>query len=378
MTLTIHPVRTPGEISTVARLAREIWTDHYVPIVGAAQIDYMLGRFQSEAAITAQLREGFTYLLVSRNETPVGYAAVQPQPGGILFLSKLYVHKTARGTGAGKALLDRITTLARDRGLRLIRLTVNRHNRTAIDWYHRQGFITAGTQCPDIGGGYVMDDYVLETAVPAEIVYIITVPEDLYTSSPDYPEDRDVLAALAGVPCRMIHYRELTDRPPGPSSPRILSGGKAAPHFPFEDIYTDAPFRDLLRSPAPTLALCRSFQLASALLGAPVRPMPRRPGLIHKNNAWYEEGPTGVRLLREDPLFEGLPPVITVHQNHKNEITALPPGRIPLAESAACPLQAWKDPERLFYALQFHPERGGHPHGHTLLRNFFRLAAAAV
>jgi len=42
-------------------LAREIWTDHYVPIIGQAQVDYMLDTFQREEAIAAQLAGGYEY-----------------------------------------------------------------------------------------------------------------------------------------------------------------------------------------------------------------------------------------------------------------------------------------------------------------------------
>jgi GMP synthase-like glutamine amidotransferase len=206
-----------------------------------------------------------------------------------------------------------------------------------------------------------------------EIVYIVTVPRERFDSSPDYARDRELLEALAGVPCRMIHYTELDAAGPGPDTPRILSGGKAGPDFPFEEVFYDEAFRRILAEDAPTLAICRSFQLASALLGAEVCAMPQRPGLIPKDGGWYEEGPNPVRILREDPLFEGLGPVIRVHQNHRNEVRSIPKGVVALAESPACPVQAWRHPERLFYGLQFHPERGGHADGHRILHTFFHM-----
>ena len=160
-TMKLTTVSTPDDIAAVARLAREIWTEHYVPIVGAAQIDYMLERFQSEAAIALQLAEGFAYFLLIRDGAPIGYAAVQPQPDGFLFLSKIYTLKSVRGTGAGKALLAHIQAFAAERGLDRIFLTVNRHNHAAIAWYQRQGFVITGTKCQDIGQGFVMDDHLM-------------------------------------------------------------------------------------------------------------------------------------------------------------------------------------------------------------------------
>src|SRR5215510_7020840 len=90
----IKPVRDSGEIETVARLAHEIWTEHYVPIIGLAQVEYMVPKFQSVAAVTAQIADGLEYFLISLEGTPAGYFAIQRQPEKhSLFLSKLYVRK---------------------------------------------------------------------------------------------------------------------------------------------------------------------------------------------------------------------------------------------------------------------------------------------
>ena len=45
---------------------------------------------------------------------------------------------------------------------RTIWLTVNRRNERAIGAYRRTGFREVRAQVTDIGGGYVMDDYVME------------------------------------------------------------------------------------------------------------------------------------------------------------------------------------------------------------------------
>ena len=50
----------------------------------------------------------------------------------------------------------------RRRALKAIWLTVNRRNERAIGAYRRAGFREVRAQVTDIGGGYVMDDYVME------------------------------------------------------------------------------------------------------------------------------------------------------------------------------------------------------------------------
>ena len=40
-------------------------------------------------------------------------------------------------------------------------LSVNKHNTRAIAAYRRNGFVIAESVVTDIGGGFVMDDYVM-------------------------------------------------------------------------------------------------------------------------------------------------------------------------------------------------------------------------
>jgi ribosomal protein S18 acetylase RimI-like enzyme len=168
----LRPVTTPVDIRAVADLAQRIWTEHYTPIIGAAQVAYMLERFQTAGAIGRQIgEEGVRYWLCIEAGEPVGYLAVQPRPGagagaGELFLSKLYVRKDCRGRGLARAMVAHAADLARELGLPRLRLTVNRHNTGAHAAYAALGFVRTAAQRFDIGGGFVMDDYVYEMAVP--------------------------------------------------------------------------------------------------------------------------------------------------------------------------------------------------------------------
>jgi ribosomal protein S18 acetylase RimI-like enzyme len=44
-------------------------------------------------------------------------------------------------------------------------LAVNKHNAQAIAAYRKNGFRVADAVVKDIGGGFVMDDYIMELAV---------------------------------------------------------------------------------------------------------------------------------------------------------------------------------------------------------------------
>jgi GNAT superfamily N-acetyltransferase len=158
---------TPADAAGLADLARQIWTEYYTAIIGAAQVEYMLARFQSAEQIAADLEGGFRYWLGEAGPLAVGYAAAQPR-GDHLFLSKVYVRADQRGQGVARAFVDEALDWCRQLGLGRVRLTVNKHNPGAIQAYHRMGFATRQAVVTDIGAGFVMDDYVMELDLSAD------------------------------------------------------------------------------------------------------------------------------------------------------------------------------------------------------------------
>ena len=59
----IVEVMDSNQIKETAMLAHSIWNQHYTPIIGKEQVDYMLANFQSEQAIKEQMDEGYRYFL---------------------------------------------------------------------------------------------------------------------------------------------------------------------------------------------------------------------------------------------------------------------------------------------------------------------------
>ncbi len=156
------------EITVVAKLAGEIWGQHYTPLIGNAQVSYMIGKYQSAEAIGRQIAsEGYSYYLMrDAAGSFVGYFAVVRKPfSGELFLSKLYVLLRHRGKGYARLAVDFIERIALRAGLEKISLTVNKRNEAAISAYLKMGFENAGSVVSDIGGGFVMDDYRMEKLV---------------------------------------------------------------------------------------------------------------------------------------------------------------------------------------------------------------------
>jgi len=157
----IEQVTIARDIDAVAALAHEIWNQHFPPIIGQPQVDYMLSELQSASAIARQIQSGgYEYFLMIDDGQPVGYfAIVADEPSRSLQLSKLYVKESHRGRGLGRAALEFIETQCAARGIPELWLTVNRHNADPISFYKRNGFVIAGPIVTDIGNGFVMDDH---------------------------------------------------------------------------------------------------------------------------------------------------------------------------------------------------------------------------
>lgn len=159
------PAATPERIAAAAALADKVWNEHYAGLLAPAQIAYMVDKFQSAGAIARQIaQEGYRYFLLELDGRAAGYTAVQTT-GKRLFLSKLYIEKDARGQGAASQALAFLEGLCRRERLHAIWLTVNKGNASSIAVYKHWGFETVDTQVADIGGGFVMDDYIMERPV---------------------------------------------------------------------------------------------------------------------------------------------------------------------------------------------------------------------
>lgn len=157
----IKQIASENEIQATAQLADIIWREYFTPLLPPGQVDYMLEKFQSEAEMSRQISEdGYKYYLIYIDKIPAGYCAVKPEDGGSLFLSKLYVRLENRGQGLSRKMLK--FAINNEANITRVHLTVNRYNSNSIAVYKHMGFTIYGEKAADIGGGYVMDDYLME------------------------------------------------------------------------------------------------------------------------------------------------------------------------------------------------------------------------
>ena len=146
-------------------LASKIVKEHYDPILGEKQNNYMIDKFQSPNAIKEQLEQGYKYYFVSEEKgEKIGFIAYYLRKND-LYISKFYLHKDYRNKGISKDMLEFLTEKTKESRMKYLILNVNKYNEIAITAYEKLGFIRVGKEKNDIGNGYFMDDYVYSKEV---------------------------------------------------------------------------------------------------------------------------------------------------------------------------------------------------------------------
>lgn len=155
------------EIAALAALARDIWRAHYPDIISVAQIEYMLDERYSEAVIRAEFARGDVWWDVLLIDGQImGYTSYfHSDAADTIKIDKLYLHPGVQRQGYGGALIGHIAQRMAPQGCKRLTLAVNRHNKTAIAAYFKNGFRIADTSLKKIGGGFWMDDYIMIKSV---------------------------------------------------------------------------------------------------------------------------------------------------------------------------------------------------------------------
>ena len=115
--LRIMPVTNMELVYSVYAVAEAIWEQHYTPIIGEAQVEYMIDKFLSPDAIVEQINSGTEYFLFSYDYSFAGFAAILEKDDE-LFLSKLYVDEEFRGKGIGKYMFQKFVEICKLRNLK--------------------------------------------------------------------------------------------------------------------------------------------------------------------------------------------------------------------------------------------------------------------
>ena len=151
---------TKDDAQLIHDLATEIWTEHFTPIIGNSQVEYMLKLMYSLEQINKDITGGLEYYIISHNKQTVGYFAIKNQSEK-LFLNRIYLKKELRGQKIGKKAMEFISDIAKNRQQQSIYLTCNKKNTKSISFYQTCGFKITDSKIADIGKGYKMDDVIM-------------------------------------------------------------------------------------------------------------------------------------------------------------------------------------------------------------------------
>jgi GMP synthase-like glutamine amidotransferase len=202
------------------------------------------------------------------------------------------------------------------------------------------------------------------------------------------------IEAAAGEPCLVVPYQSFNLSLVDELRPRAIVMSGFGTHFQDMPVESFWGMDEVLhRAEFPILCICGSHQLLAfsynrdlhdtpRLYDEPVRLLdagedfPRQALLATPQNDtadyYVASGFFPIRRVKDDPLFDGLPPAMTMRCAHYCEVKRLPPGFEVLACSGHSPIEAMRHVDRPLYGVQFHPEKYEAPwlDGKRLLENF--------
>jgi ribosomal protein S18 acetylase RimI-like enzyme len=150
---------TYKDTAAISQLAETIWYQYYPALISGEQIGYMLRLMYSNESLDEQIRvKGHQFFFIETDTTRVGFISVHRVENNDWFLNKFYIDQQLAAKGIGSAAFNELVNKIKPKKLTL---TVNRQNYKSINFYFKSGFKIERVADFDIGGGFVMNDFVM-------------------------------------------------------------------------------------------------------------------------------------------------------------------------------------------------------------------------
>jgi GNAT superfamily N-acetyltransferase len=156
------------QLPEIAKMAREIWMEYYPAIISIEQIEYMLQKFYSNEALIEQTNQGHKFYFIEFGGNVSGFISVSGDQETEYFIHKFYIYSNLQGKNIGTQAFDKLTYLiskiSKSNKINL-KLTVNRFNYKAINFYFKNGFIIEQVEDFDIGNDFIMNDFIMKKVI---------------------------------------------------------------------------------------------------------------------------------------------------------------------------------------------------------------------
>lgn len=157
-------IATPADAATLAAISLRTFVDTFAPHNSASDMDsYTSVAFTEEKQRREIDTEGVVTLLGEEDGDAIAYAQVRRTPGsphGDVELARFYVDQPHHGRGIAQMLMDAVEQHANALGGTRLWLGVWEHNRRAIAFYRKRGFVQCGAQ-PFLLGTDLQTDWVM-------------------------------------------------------------------------------------------------------------------------------------------------------------------------------------------------------------------------
>ncbi len=153
------------KIKRTSKIASEIAREHFEPLYGKEQNEYIIKKTLAPASITARLESGESFYLIRPDKGRGKYLGVMSfcPSGEAMQLNDYCLYLSERSHGYGKEMFEHLKDITFDAGLREITAKVGKEN-PSLGIYKHLGFSVVGESKREIGD-YVLDDY--------DLIYIL-------------------------------------------------------------------------------------------------------------------------------------------------------------------------------------------------------------